>query len=240
MPSSAVVTSSQTPAQPRGTVTNTSDLELAGSLLHHEAAAQCVDVRERTILSKTDNTPNLFCQRKGSTTSTGGAPAYLLRAQALHQRHHRDKLYIPRHDFIAGLGNSMSDDASRLHDLTDSEFLAHFNSTYPQKASWKVWTPTPRILSAVTLSLHRKKPCDPALLLNVPPAPTATGNSGPISVTNWPLTPYSPTSSSKFLPSDTAPTPSLPRVSMSYLAPLKMPYGVLGRHSRVWGNPTDI
>jgi hypothetical protein len=50
--------------------------------------------------------------------------------------------------------NSMSDDAScPLHDLTDSEFLTPFNSTYPQNASWKLWTPTPSILSAVTLSL---------------------------------------------------------------------------------------
>jgi len=224
---------------PHGTITN-SDLELAGSLLHHEAAAQCFDVRERTILSKTDNTPTLFWQRKGSTTSTG-APAYLLRAQALHQRHHR---YIPRHDFIAGLDNSMSDDASRMHDLTDAEFLTHFNSTYPQSASWQLWTPTPNILSAVTSSLHRT-PCDPVLLLNVPPEPTPTGNSGPISVTNWPSTPYSPTSktqlpSSKSLPSDTAPVPSRPKVSLSDLAPLKMPYGVLGRRSRVWGNPTHV
>jgi hypothetical protein len=45
----------------------------------------------------------------------------------------------------------------------------------------------------MTLSLHRK-PCDPALLLNVPPEPTHTGNSGPISVTSWPSMPYSPTS----------------------------------------------
>jgi hypothetical protein len=109
---------------PHGRITN-SDLELAGSLLHHEAAAQCFDVRERTILSKTDNTPTLFWQRKGSTTSTG-APAYLLRAQALHQRHHR---YIPRHDFIAGITNQMGDDASRLHNLSDDQFLTHFNST---------------------------------------------------------------------------------------------------------------
>jgi hypothetical protein len=81
----------------------------------------------------------------------------------------------------------MSDDVSRLHDLTDTAFLTQFNSTYPQKASWELWTPTPSILSAVTLSL-----------LNVPPELTATGNSGPISVTNWLSTPYSPTSKIQF------------------------------------------
>jgi hypothetical protein len=58
----------------------------------------------------------------------------------------------------AGLENSMSDDASSLHDLADTEVLAHFNSTYPQQASCKLWTPTPSIISAVTLSLvHRQE-----------------------------------------------------------------------------------
>jgi hypothetical protein len=37
---------------PHGTITK-SNLELAGSLLHHEAAAKCFDIRERTIISKT-------------------------------------------------------------------------------------------------------------------------------------------------------------------------------------------
>jgi hypothetical protein len=111
---------------PSGSITN-SDLELAGSLLHHEAAVQNFDVRERTLLSRTDNTATLFWQRKGSTTTTG-APAYLLRAQALHQRHHR---YVPRHDFIPGHANSMSDDASRLHHLSNAAFLEHFNRSYP-------------------------------------------------------------------------------------------------------------
>jgi hypothetical protein len=39
---------------PTGTISN-SDLELAGGLLHLEAATQCLDVRERTLLSRTDN-----------------------------------------------------------------------------------------------------------------------------------------------------------------------------------------
>ena len=43
-----------TEANPHGTITN-SDLELAGGLLHLEAAAQCFDVRGRTLLSRTDN-----------------------------------------------------------------------------------------------------------------------------------------------------------------------------------------
>ena len=68
---------------PRGPITN-SDLELAGSLLHHKAAVQTYDIQERTVLSRANNTPTVFRQRKGSATTTGPA-AYLLRQQALHQ-----------------------------------------------------------------------------------------------------------------------------------------------------------
>ena len=39
---------------PNGDITN-SDLELAGGLIHLEALCQTFDVRERTLLSKTDN-----------------------------------------------------------------------------------------------------------------------------------------------------------------------------------------
>ena len=50
------------------TISN-SDLELTGGLLHLEALAQTFDIRERTILSNTDNLATLFWQRKGSTTT---------------------------------------------------------------------------------------------------------------------------------------------------------------------------
>ena len=82
-----------TDANPNGTITN-SDLELAGGLLHLEALAQTFDVRERTVLTKTDNLNALFWERKGSAT-TEKAPAHLLRLFGIHQRYHR---YVPRHD----------------------------------------------------------------------------------------------------------------------------------------------
>ena len=50
--------------------------------------------------------------------------------------------------------NGMSNVASHLHDLPNAELLTCFYSTYPQKASWKLWTPTPNILSAITSSLQ--------------------------------------------------------------------------------------
>ena len=57
---------------------NNSDLELAGSYLHHEAIVHNYDVRERTLASHADNTPTVYWQRKGAVTSIS-APACLLR-----------------------------------------------------------------------------------------------------------------------------------------------------------------
>ena len=54
-----------TEANPKGDITN-SDLELAGGLLHLAALAQHFDIRERTVLSKTDNLATLYWQRKGT------------------------------------------------------------------------------------------------------------------------------------------------------------------------------
>jgi hypothetical protein len=65
-----------------------SDLELAGTFAEHDMLVQSTGCHERTIFTLTDNTPVLAWQTKGSTTTTtGGIPAYLLRLQALHQRH---------------------------------------------------------------------------------------------------------------------------------------------------------
>ena len=70
---------------PTGKISNC-DLELAGSVAHADVIAQFTDVRERTLQHLYDNTPTVYWQRKGSTTATG-PPAYLLRIQAIHQRH---------------------------------------------------------------------------------------------------------------------------------------------------------
>ena len=67
---------------PDGDISN-SDLELAGGLLHLEALAQTFDIRERTVLSKTDNLNSLFWQRKASAT-TDKVPAHLLRLFGFH------------------------------------------------------------------------------------------------------------------------------------------------------------
>ena len=219
---------------PHGTVTN-SDLELAGSILHHEAAVQCFDVRERTTKSSTDNTPTLFWQRKGSTTTTT-APAYLLRVQAIHRRFHS---YASLHDFLAGDQNSMADDASRLLHLSDLQFLTYFNYHYPQHQSWQMWTPTPSMLSTMITALRRKRSRPESFLL-APAPPIPIGTSGPLSASLSLSTPCSPASSiplsfSKSSLNAIAPVKLPPAANLCDLEQWKMPYGALAKRSRVWG-----
>jgi hypothetical protein len=153
----------------------------------------------------------VYWQRKGSAT-TCGPPASLLRLQAYYQRFHR---YLPRSDYYReGPQNAVAGNASRLLHLDDKQLLAHFNSTYPQAQSWRIWTPPPEILSAVTMSLHRMQ-CKPASFLLAPPLPMPTGISGLTSACPWPLIPFLQTSkipsvSSKSWLNDTVLAPLLP------------------------------
>lgn len=72
---------------PSGT-TMKSDLELAGGLLHLDwTSLLTLDVRERTIVSKTDNLATLFWERKGSATNAS-VTHQLLRLFGIHQHFH--------------------------------------------------------------------------------------------------------------------------------------------------------
>jgi hypothetical protein len=213
----------QSDKNPHGTITN-SDLELAGTIAQHDVLAHLADIRERTVHNLHDNTPAVFWQRKGSTTTSGPA-AYLLRLQAVHQRFHR---YVPRHDYIPGKANAMADDCSRRWDLSDAALLTYFNATYPQVASWELSRLRPPMNSALTSALYRQR-SDPASFLAVPPAPTNIGSSGWISPTPLASTPASPISktpspSSKSSPPAIATAASLPAASPSALAQWKTPY----------------
>jgi hypothetical protein len=114
---------------------------------------------EHTIHNSHDNTPTVYWQRKGSATTTGPA-AYLLRLQALHQRHYR---YVPLHDYIPGTANKMSDVCSRAWHHTDAQLLAHFNAQFPQPVPWKLCHLRQHMSSALTAALFKKR-SDPALL----------------------------------------------------------------------------
>ena len=234
---SDIINSLVTDSNPNGTITN-SDLELAGGLLHLEALCQHFDVRERTVLSRTDNLATLFWQRKGSAT-TANAPAHLLRLFGIHQRYHR---YVPRHDYISGASNPMADDASRLFHLSDTNFLSHFNSTFSQVPSFHYAHLLPQVTSSVISALRRKTSKAESLLVE-PPPPTLIGKSGTASQLTWASIPYSKpsrtryqsykSSSEEFVPENLRQTKL-----QSGLERLKITYGLLDRRISPWGPKT--
>ena len=219
---------------PTGTI-SISDFELAGGLLHLEALAQAFDVRERTVLSKTDNLATLYWQRKASST-TDRVPAYLLRNFGIHQRFHR---YVPRHDYLSGGSNPLADDASRLFHLSDSNFLSFFNNHHIQTQPYQIWTPSPQIVGAVISALQRKR-CKPESLLVEPAAPTPLGSNGNPTVLNWASIPYSKPSRTPYLSYKSSPNEFAQEALQSKEMPsaldrLKITYGTLAKRSRVWG-----
>jgi hypothetical protein len=225
-----------TTANPTGTITN-SDLELAATIVQRDVAAHCYDIRERTISNGSDNISAVCWQRKGSTTTTS-APAYLLRLQAIHQRHHR---YLARDFYIPGPVNVMSDDASRLLSLTPPALVSHFNSSYPQTTSWRFVQPRPEILSSVTSALLSKRPAVASFCQE--PTPTITpGSSGATSVSSSTWTPSSlmwGTQSSyyKSLGSATERAKSPPAVDVLSLAQWRAPSAPWARGLKAWGPP---
>ena len=127
-----ITTSLVTYKKPHGTISN-SDLEPASHVAHNNMLASLENIDSVTMASYTDNTLALYWMKKGST-STSIPSAYLLRLQALHQRHY---CYHSKISQIAGTANVMVDDCSRLWHLTDKQLLTHFNLHYPQNLPWK-------------------------------------------------------------------------------------------------------
>ena len=157
---------------PGGNINN-SDLELAGGVFQHYCAADSYDVRERTVISCTDNSAGMWWMRKGSATCTS-PPAHLLRLQAVHQRHHR---YVPRHDFVSGVDNDISDMPSRSSTLSDNQLLDFLNLNFPQSQPWRMWTPPPESVSTILSAMRRK--ISPRASLQVDTVPLmGTGKSG--------------------------------------------------------------
>ena len=224
---------------PNGTINN-SELELAGGLLHLDILAQKCDIRERTIVSKTDNLATMFWQRKGSAT-TEKAPAHLLRLFGIHQRYHR---YVPRHDYIPGPSNPMADDASRLFELSNPAFVSYFNSKFPQSRPYRLVQPTLQMSSAV-ISALRKKTCSVASLLVAPRPPVDIGPSGSSTQLSWASTPYSKPSKTKYQCFKSSSTEFdmehfQPAAIKSSLGQLKSTYGQLRRRTSPWGPQTHV
>jgi hypothetical protein len=225
---------------PHGTLNN-SELELVGAYLHDDVAAQCFDIRERTIRSDTDNLAALFWYRRGSIT-TSSPTATLLRQHALHQRFHR---YLSLKDYVPGVANSMADDASRLWHLSDSALLTYFDSRYPQPLPWHMYRPPSAMVSSAISALHRR-PSPRALFLRTPPPPVPTGASGLTTVTPYyaSILPFKQSKtlslSSKSSPIDTVPASSTPAGVPSAAVPWKAPYAALAKRLPVWGPRTHV
>ena len=227
-----------TSTNPNGTISN-SDLELAGGLLHLEAIAQCFDVRERTVLSKTDNLNTLFWQRKASAT-TEKCPAHLLRLFGIHQRFHR---YVPRHDYLSGPSNPVADATSRDFHLAWPDLIDSLSPFLPQKASCQIWTPNKEIVSSVISALQRKR-VNPESLWVEPKQPLQSGRSGKTTVLTWASIPFSKPSKTKYqsyksLHSEYVLANLRPEAIPSSLDRSKITFGTLHRRSLVWGPTTQ-
>ena len=226
-------------SNPQGTITNL-DLELVGTITHHDVVCHTTDARERFVYVLSDNTPAVAWQQKGSTTTTH-APAYLLRIQALHQRFHH---YYSRHDYIPGPCNVMADDASRLWDHTDTALLSHFNSLYPQNHLWQLLHPRSEMLSAVTCALWRKR-CKPGSFLAVPPRPPKIGGIGkpfaPSTITtHGSETSKTPSFLYKSTPNDSVTAGPPPAIVPSNLKWWMTSCVKYSRRSPWWGPPTLV
>ena len=224
-------------SNPSGTINN-SELELLGAYLHDDVAAQCWDVRERTIRSATDNLATLFWYRRGSVTTTSPT-ATLLRQHALHQRFHR---YITLKDYVPGPANSLANDASRLTHLSHAAFLTHFNDMYPQATPWHLYLPPPGMISSA-ISALRTQTSPLASFLREPAPPQHNGTSGtPSALPSVSLLPFKtspiPSRICKSLLTGTGPALSALPDALSGVAPWKVPYAALDKRSRAWGPQT--
>jgi hypothetical protein len=226
-------------SNPKGKITN-SDLELAGTIGQHDVLVHNIDCRERTIHTLTDNTPALAWQTKGSTTTTG-VPAYLLRIQALHQRHFR---YLVRLAHIKGDHNVMADDCSRLWHLTDDELLTYFAFHYPQSEPWQLCHLRPEMISSLISALRKQRPA-PESLLSTVIGEIVPGTIGPSFVAPSRKTQHYETSqtqstSYKSSEPESEVENSLPVVGPLGMLPLLPPSATLVRRWPTWGPRTLV
>jgi hypothetical protein len=226
-------------SKPTGDITN-SELELAASIAHADVLAQAFDVCSHTTQQLSDNSVTVAWQRKGAASTTGPV-AYLMRIQALHQRHHR---YMPLHEFIPGVANVMADYCSRLFNLTTSQLLSHFNSSFPQTRPWQMFPPQEEMLSALTSALSKKRHALGSLL-NAPKQWMRIGCSGKSSL--WKATStlscaLAPTQSpsSRYSPNVTVMAVSPPKAIPSDLEQWRTPSVWWARRSPTWGPRTSV
>jgi hypothetical protein len=223
----------------KGALTN-SDFEQAGGVWHHMLLANEEDIRGSTVHSLCDNTPAVSRFKKGSTT-TKGAPAYLNRLLALHQRAHH---YLSRHDYVPGPINAMADDASRRWDLDDQQLLTHFNQSYPQQLPWKLAHLPSQLVSPVIYSLQGIRspmPLLPVPAPQPPPPPAGTNGHSFATTANSNLSPpmwSTPSLCPRSSPSNTGMALHHKAASQSELEPWLTSSETSARRWPFWGSPT--
>ena len=135
----------------------------------------------------------------------------------------------------------MADECSCLFHLSNSQFLHHFNTTFPQKSSFHLVHPRSEMLSGVISALQRKT-CPVECLQGDLQPPTLIGKPGPNSQITWASIPFSKPSRTKYLSYKSSPDEFDPASYQQEEIPpsldrLKITYGVLDRRSSPWGNP---
>lgn len=224
---------------PSGTLTN-SDFEQAGLVCHPDILAQAYDVREHTVCALSDNTAAVSRDQRGST-SVDAPSSYLCRLAALHQRAFRYRL---RSSYLPGPLNVMADTLSRRWELSDSQMLDLFNSTYPQALPWLPCQLRPSMLYSATQALSKQR-CNEGVLEDVLLPPTLTGAFGKTSANNINWTPSLPMKTiqlrgSKSSLSKFASEGFLPAANLSDLKQWQMPSNLWHRRSPSWMRPIPV
>ena len=141
-------------SNPNGSLTN-SDLEQAAVLLQFSVLEQHVDMRHRSSLIFSDNSPTVAWSERMADRSRAPTAGRLLRGFGMMQReaHAAPVLVAP----VAGADNDMADFASRFTS-DPTNFVSLFNKKFPiQAGSWKLVNPRPVTCSAVFSSLRGKR-----------------------------------------------------------------------------------
>jgi hypothetical protein len=135
---------------------------LAANIVLFDVLAQAFDVPYHTVPNLSNMAATINWQNE-MAASTFGHVAYLLHLYAFKQRYHH---YLPLHDFIPGVANVLSNQYYRHIHLTDSQLLAHFNSSFPQTMPFRMCHLRKETLSILISALSRKIP-DLGSLINV-------------------------------------------------------------------------
>jgi hypothetical protein len=174
-----------------------------GPIQHKERQVQAEDGKSQSIASNlTKNKPMKLKlmkskrgQCKGFTTTTLAPPTYLPCVQALHQWFH---CYYSSAFFVPSKLNAIANHCSQLwRTLSDANLLSHFDTHYPQTASWCLAIPQPEVLALMTSMLYRQQPV-PVLFLLAPMPMTTPGLCGPTSAMISSSTLGSPTCQTQF------------------------------------------